>query len=80
MNFKGKKFKVVGQIQRCKAEIFICTTEDEAHIVRIPAAITNYNDVSEKSSCDEETISHFTIFGLNEVAFILENTTNMSTE
>ena len=81
--FHGKSFIVVGQYKRNETLFLECKEKLDGQIMAFPASITDFSDQDEylsNTNIDLKLKSHFTIQGLQEAVFILDNTVKMSTK
>jgi len=67
---------VIGQFERLGVLFLECVEKPGAQVVTFPASITDYStqtDQTENTALNLEMKTHFTIQGLQEVAFILDS-------
>jgi hypothetical protein len=80
MDFYGKKFLVVGYYERANTLFLRCVEKPGDQVRMFPASITDYSAEPRQDTLESETKTHFTIQGLNDVAFILDNALGVSTQ
>ena len=79
MTFYGKKYLIVSQYERNGAQFLCCVEKPGTQVVTFPAAITDFSEQPEQTALNLDVKSHFTIPGLEEVGFILDNALELST-
>ena len=79
INNYGVKYLVVGQHQRSDTLFLQCVKKQGGQITTFPASITDFPMRPGQVPIDVDVKSFFTIQGLNEAAFILDNAVQMST-
>ena len=79
INNYGEKYLVVGQHQRGDTLFLQCVKKQDGQIATFPASITDFPTRPGQVPIDMDVKSFFTIQGLNEAAFILDNSLHVST-
>ena len=80
MVYNGRRYLVVGQYLRCNTMFLQCVENPGDPIQTFPATITDFLAQSEQDAVNLEMKTLFTIQGLNDVAFILDNALKASTK